>query len=94
MKNKLVCLLSMTFLGLGLVGLPKPAHAAICIVTDPTDTELNIRSSPNGRVIGTLPNGAAVQVVGSANNRGRRWAKIRARNGATAWVLREYVTCR
>ena len=39
------------------------ANAAIgdrCKVTDPTGTPLNVRSAPNGKIIGTLANGTLV----------------------------------
>jgi Bacterial SH3 domain len=65
-----------------------------CTVTDPTGTPLNVRKSPNGRVIGAVENGSNVRIVGSSkDNKGRPWAKIRGDSGATGWILREFVSC-
>jgi len=64
------------------------AHGA-CIVTDPTGTPLNIRSAPNGEIIGTLRNGASVTIrATSYDGQGRLWAYIGA-----GWVFREFISC-
>ena len=70
--------------------LTAPAVAqAVCIVTDPTGTPLNIRTAPNGEIIGTLRNGAAVTIQSTAYDRsGRLWANI-----GTGWVYREFISC-
>ena len=36
----------------------------VCIVSDPTGTPLNVRATPNGRIIGSLSNGTRVQAGG------------------------------
>ncbi|AMW28157.1 MULTISPECIES: SH3 domain-containing protein [Arthrospira] len=36
--------------------------ARVCIVADPTDTPLNVRATPRGRIIGSLPDGVEVEV--------------------------------
>ncbi len=67
---------------------PAPGQAK-CVVTDPTGTPLNIRATPNGKIIGTLRNGASVAILDTAyDSRGRPWAYI-----GTGWVFREFVTC-
>jgi hypothetical protein len=38
------------------------AYALECTVDDPTGTRLNVRSQPNGPIVGALHNGAAVFV--------------------------------
>jgi hypothetical protein len=45
--------------------LTAPAHASLasCVVDDPTGTPLNVRTSPNGPIVGALHNGASVGVV-------------------------------
>ena len=49
-------------LGLSLLGL-QPSQARIwCNVADPTGTPLNVRSSPNGPIMGALHNGVTVHV--------------------------------
>ena len=44
-------------------GLASAAGGDRCKVTDPTGTPLNVRDGPNGKVIGTLANGALVAIV-------------------------------
>ncbi len=65
------------------------AASAACVVTDPTGTPLNIREAPNGRVIGTLRNGASVTILGATYDRnGKLWANI-----GVGWVFREFISC-
>ncbi|MGO9173192.1 MAG: SH3 domain-containing protein [Rhodomicrobium sp.] len=65
------------------------AAQAGCVVTDPTGTPLNIRTAPNGEIIGTLRNGAAVTIQSTAyDSRGRLWANI-----GIGWVFREFISC-
>jgi hypothetical protein len=60
-----------------------------CIVTDPTGTPLNIRSFPNGEIVGTLRNGTSVAVQNIAyDGQGRPWAYI-----GVGWVFREFISC-
>ncbi len=74
-----------------------PAMAqARCMVTDPTGTPLNVRTSPWGKVIGTVPNGMVVRVIDSAkDDKGRPWVYVRAYEGGAplGWVFREFVSC-
>jgi uncharacterized protein YraI len=72
------------------------ANASECLVSDPTGTPLNVRSTPGGAVLGTLRNGAWVKMIGTADDRaGRRWAELQTnRYDRTVWVFREYVSCR
>jgi Bacterial SH3 domain len=69
-----------------------------CQVTDPTGTPLNVRSSPNGRVINQLRNGKNVQILAvSSDAKGRSWARIGGyHNGVYrewGWVYREFISC-
>jgi uncharacterized protein YraI len=66
-----------------------------CTVTDPTGTPLNVRSRPNGQIVGALHNQTRVFISGLvADARGRRWAKIVPLDeGKAGWVFREYVAC-
>ncbi|MGO9546770.1 MAG: SH3 domain-containing protein [Rhodomicrobium sp.] len=65
------------------------AAQAGCAVTDPTGTPLNIRSTPNGAIIGTLRNGASVTIQETLyDSRGRLWANI-----GIGWVFREFLSC-
>ncbi|MBN9080705.1 MAG: hypothetical protein BGP04_20740 [Rhizobiales bacterium 62-17] len=71
------------------------ALADRCKVMDPTGTPLNVRSAPQGRVIGQLPNGAQVQMVETEDDaRGKIWARITRMDGRpVGWVFREFVSC-
>jgi hypothetical protein len=72
------------------------AHAD-CIVADPTPTPLNVRTAPNGRIIGTLANGQAVAIIDNANDAQMRpWVYVAdAETGRPiGWVFREYVVCK
>jgi uncharacterized protein YraI len=74
---------------IAIVALTASAAQAACIVTDPTGTPLNIRSSPNGQIVGTLRNGTSVSIRGTASDsQGRLWANI-----GIGWVFREFISC-
>ena len=65
------------------------AACARCVVTDPTGTHLNIRATPNGEIVGTLRNGAVVNVKAYVyDSRGRPWANI-----GVGWIYREFISC-
>ncbi len=69
-----------------------------CRVTDPTGSLLNIRLTPNGKIIAKIRNRTTVypQSYARADN-GKTWALISMkRNGnqvVLGWVLREFVSC-
>jgi Bacterial SH3 domain len=71
------------------------AFAQTCIVNDPTGTPLNVRTRPNGAILGALHNGAAVQVLEVIHDRGgRAWAYIAPlRSGRRGWVFGSYLSC-
>jgi small subunit ribosomal protein S15 len=59
------------------VSVAAAAEGDRCKVTDPTGTPLNVRESPNGKIVGTLANGTVVAIVeykDAAN--GKPWAKV------------------
>lgn len=67
-----------------------------CRVMDPTGTPLNIRTAPNGAIVGALPNGALVSARDSApDQNGKPWVFIsRFEDGAPlGWVFREFIAC-
>lgn len=47
-----------------------------CIVADPTATPLNVRQTPNGKVIGSLKNGTIVALGVTDGSEGEKWTKI------------------
>jgi hypothetical protein len=92
-------LLCIVFLAaaLAFAGAQK-ANAQRCEITDPTGTPLNVRSAPNGRIVGQIRNGAIVHIVDNATDRkGRAWARIeterRRRFVVLGWVFREFISC-
>lgn len=76
-----------------LTGASTAAVAAGCLVVDPTGTPLNVRSAPQGPVLSTLRNGAAVTVVEERVSGGKRWAKVTADGKALGWVFAAYLDC-
>jgi hypothetical protein len=91
-------LLSVALLAsVNTLGLSAKAET-VCKVTDPTGTPLNVRDTPNGRVINTLKNGREVSINQiSYDSKGRPWAKVGGYyNGeyrVWGWVLREFISC-
>jgi hypothetical protein len=74
------------------------AQAQRCKITDPTGTPLNVRSSPNGRILRKIANGAVVFIEDTTyDSKNRAWAKISipVRNGRRilGWVFREFISC-
>jgi hypothetical protein len=67
-----------------------------CRVTDPTGTPLNVRTTPNGHVVGTLNNGIEVSVLDHASDRsGKAWVYVGTYddNKPIGWVYREFIDC-
>ena len=61
----------------GLLFLSPAAQAKVCVIWDPSDTSVNVRTTPNGQYQSTLMNGTQVEVVGYRNDpQGRPWASI------------------
>jgi len=56
-----------------------------CRVMDPTGTPLNLRTAPNGQILGNLANGVLVAVVDQAvGSTSSRWATTRPSGGCSA----------
>ncbi|MGD1037105.1 MAG: SH3 domain-containing protein [Roseiarcus sp.] len=67
-----------------------------CKVMDPTGTPLNVRSTPQGNIVGTLTNGELVSIVDSSvDATGKSWVYVaRYSDGAPiGWVYREFIAC-
>jgi hypothetical protein len=78
---------------------PKPEKVEVqsCLVADPTPTPLNVRTSPNGRIVSTLENGVLVSVLDRAtDSRGQTWVFVGSAEDQTpiGWVFRDYIDCR
>ncbi len=96
MLDKVIASAGAAGLVAGLVFFAAPAGAAICKVTDPTGTPLNVRDGPNGVILGTIGNGRDVEVLEHRDDpRGRSWALIRQPGASVAigWVFREFISC-
>jgi Bacterial SH3 domain len=67
----------------------------LCSVNDPTGTPLNFRDKPNGRIIGKLPNGEEVGLLGIVSDRnGKIWAKLEIGDKSIrGYALRKYIDC-
>lgn len=73
-----------------------PAFAQVCYVADPTDTPLNIRIEPNGRIVGVIANGTQVTISESRRGDGGRvWVFIRNLDSGRGigWVYRNFLNC-
>lgn len=70
-----------------------------CVVADPTGTPLNIRKSPNGRIVGKLSNGSVVLIEHYTVDAitGKGWAKIgvnrKRKYVVLGYVLDAYLNC-
>ena len=65
------------------------------VVADPTGTPLNIRTSPNGKIVGRISNGDRVRISDQTTEGGKEWAYISS--GASrpmGWVFRRFIVCR
>ena len=74
----------------------KPQPQTRCQVSDPTGTPLNVRTAPNGHIIGTLGNGDLVRLIRTERDGGgRAWSLIERLNDsqASGWVFRQYIVC-
>lgn len=93
MRNILVVL----FFLLSFYGINK-SYASSCIIADPQDTALNVRATPNGKVINRLRNGRIVEITRSKNDaKGRPWGYAEGLyNGKYrkwGWVFMAAVDC-
>jgi hypothetical protein len=84
-------------MGTGLLLSAGPALAqSFCYVSDPTGTPLNIRTEPNGRVVGVIANGTQVTIAEERfDARGRAWVFIRNLDSGRGigWVYRSFLNC-
>jgi hypothetical protein len=81
--------------GIAIFAASTPAFAQRgCVVNDPTGTPLNVRSSPNGPILGALYNGTRVSLIRVVNTGGRTWAYVSAKAPAqSGFVFRAFLDC-
>ncbi|MBA2400338.1 MAG: SH3 domain-containing protein [Bradyrhizobium sp.] len=66
-----------------------------CVVADPTGTPLNIRTSPNGKIVGKVANGERIRISDQTTENGKEWAYIsNAASRPMGWVFRKFLACR
>jgi hypothetical protein len=81
------------------VGVDSNAHGVVgdtCFVADPTDSSLNVRDRPNGRIVGQIPNNSEVVIKAiKKDRRGKAWAKIIQQNSesSSGYVVLKYLQC-
>jgi S1-C subfamily serine protease len=83
-------------IGSCLVCLTEASAQDRCRVMDPTGTPLNVRTAPNGHVVGTLSNGTLVKILDRpSNGRGRTWVYVGRYEDRVpiGWVYRDYLDC-
>jgi hypothetical protein len=74
-----------------MLALSTPGLAQACVVTDPTGTPLNVRTTPAGSIAATLANGTPVTIRQYSGN----WVYVTHASGAPiGWVFRPYLSCR
>ena len=73
------------------------AHAkSRCVVADPSGTPLNVRTTPDGKIVSTLPNGQFVTIIDNSSDRsGKQWAYVSdyETSQPLGWVFRKFITC-
>lgn len=106
MKNKLTVTATLVLaMGFGIIVLPTTASAEtfvnftpttqdICVVRERNNNApLNVRKTPNGRIIGKLQVGEQIEAWDVVTDRnGYDWTKITWGNGY-AWVATEFISC-
>jgi serine protease Do len=66
-----------------------------CVVADASGTPLNIRSGPDGHIIGTISNGILVTIFDQLSVSGRSWVYVGRYEDRVpiGWVYRDYLNC-
>jgi hypothetical protein len=90
--------ISLSILAIALILVSTAKAEEVCKVTDPTGAPLNVRATPNGKIVRTISNGSEVYIEETASDdKGRPWAKIsvstKGKKRTLGWVLREFISC-
>ena len=75
-----------------------PARALDCIVADPTGTPLNIRLTPNGKIVATARKGTRIQVFEGEekyDDQKRAWyfVALPTSSAPDGYALAAYINC-
>lgn len=65
-------------------GCDRPPGSATIVISDPNLDKLNVRESPGGRVIATLPNGGRVSIVGECGAENAAGVAVPSGQGGTS----------
>jgi tetratricopeptide (TPR) repeat protein len=80
-----------TLLSTSAAAAPRKIIGDVCRVSDP-NPPLNIRTTPNGSVAGSLSNGTVITVLQHSEN--KQWAYVgREDRSALGWVYSELIDC-
>ena len=95
--KRLVSLVAVSAVSI-IIGMSAAHAERVCHVTDPTGTPLNIRDTPNGKVINKLRNDREVYITDSDyDNQGRPWVYLegyyKGEYRHWGWAIREFVSC-
>jgi hypothetical protein len=74
----------------------RAGETANCVIADPTSTPLNIRTAPNGKIVGTIANGERARILDQTTDRtGDQWVYISdSTSQPLGWVFRRYIVCK
>lgn len=70
-----------------------------CFVNDPTGTPLNVRATPNGKIVYKLRNGTVIENMSEEkffDSKGRQWTFIfhfGPENPSQGYVISKYIKC-
>ena len=80
---------------LAIAAAPAVAQTRNCRIADPGGAAPEARATPNGRIVGTVPNGHSVFVLDRTRRRGRDWTYIAGASDRQpiGWVVRDVVRC-
>jgi hypothetical protein len=81
-----------------MIAFTLPAAASDCRVADPTGTPLNIRDTPNTRIVATARTGDLIQVYDNEDrfdSQGRRWYHVGLRTSVApdGYAFARYIRC-
>jgi hypothetical protein len=64
-------------------------HRSVYRVIDPQDKTVNLRSSPNGQVITSIPNDTEVMFLGKSGD--GRWSRVRLASGKIGFIFAKFL---